>query len=338
MPSAFLLGGTGQIGLAVAARLAREGWDVRLASRRPPPMAGSWRHVAVDRTDDRGLAQALGAGADLLLDCVAFDATHADQLLALQGSVGRIAVVSSASVYRDEEGRSFDEAAEVGYPRFPVPIPEDQPTVAPGPQTYSTRKVAMERRLLDAAAVPVTVLRPAAIHGPRSKHAREWWFVKRLLDRRARIPLAYGGRSRFQTTSAAAIGEAVLHAVRGDDVPPVLNVADADTPTVAEIGWVVMDAMRAEAELVGLPDEAYPPEGGGTPWSAARPVELASSVPASGTYAETAPPAVAWLVEATRGRDWRDLLPQLAAYRYDHFDYLADDRALKRKGAEAIAR
>lgn len=337
MPSALLLGGTGQIGLAVAARLAREGWAVRLASRNPPPVAGPWRHVVADRDEEGAVARALGAGADLLLDCVAFDAGHADQLLALQGSVGRLVVVSSASVYRDAEGRGFDGAREAGFPRFPVPIPEDQPTVEPGPETYSTRKAAMERRLLEGARAPATVLRPGAIHGPWSRHAREWWFAKRLLDGRERIPLAYGGRSRFQTISAAAIAEATLHAARGR-LPAVLNVADADAPTVAEIGWTIMDAMGAEAELVGLPDEPFPPPGGLTPWSVERPVVLASSAPSAGAYAQTAPATVAWLVEATRGRDWRAVLPQLAGYPREHFDYEADERGLEQEGAGALER
>ena len=68
MPSALLLGGTGQIGLAVAARLAREGWEVRLASRSAPSAEGPWRHVAWDREETGALARVLGPGADLLLD------------------------------------------------------------------------------------------------------------------------------------------------------------------------------------------------------------------------------------------------------------------------------
>ena len=327
MPSALLLGGTGQIGHAVATRLTREGWEVRLASRKPPPAEQAWQHVSWDREVPDSLARALGVGADLLLDCVGFDTAAADRLLAVQGSVGHLMAISSASVYRDEAGRTLDEAAETGFPRFPVPIPEDHPTVAPGPETYSTRKVAMERRLLEARA-PVTVLRPCAIHGPYSKHAREWWFAKRLLDGRTRIPLAYGGRSQFQTTSTAAIAEAVLQAFQGGGAK-TLNVVDADAPSVAEIGRVVMATIGAEAELIGVPDEPYPPTGGATPWSVARPMILASSAPTAGTYAETAPAGIKWLVEVTRGRDWRKVLPQLAAYRNDHFDYAADDRALR---------
>ncbi|PRD44916.1 reductase [Phyllobacterium phragmitis] len=327
MPLAFIIGGTGQIGLAVAATLARRGWDVRLASRAAPPAKGPWRHVTLDRSVSGALASALGEGADLMMDCISMDAAHAEELRSVQDRVGRIVATSSASVYRDTDGRTLDEARETGFPRFPVPISEDHPTVAPGPQTYSTRKVAMEQTLLSGARIPVTILRPCAIHGPYSKHAREWWFAKRLLDGRQRIPLAYAGRSRFQTTSTKAIANAVVHALKGH-APSVLNVTDADAPTVVEIGRAIMAAMECDAELVGLPDGPCLPSLGTTPWSVEHALVCASSAPAAGTYADTVPEAVQWLLEAMHDRDWRDVLPQLAAYPWELFDYEADDYAL----------
>jgi nucleoside-diphosphate-sugar epimerase len=335
MSTAFILGGTGQIGLAVAERLAGDGWEVRLVSRAPPPISGPWQHVAADREERGALRKALADGADLVLDCVAFDVRHADQLLDLQDAIGRLAVVSSASVYCDAEGRTLDEAKECGFPDFPEPIREDQRTVEPGPQTYSTRKVAIERRLLDEASIPVTILRPCAIHGPHSKHAREWWFLKRLLDGRKRIPLAYGGRSRFQTTSTQAIAEAVRFSLSSNG-PQVLNVADADAPTVAEIGHAIMDAMGRHADLMGLPDAPYPPVLGATPWSVEKPMVCASSVPSAETYAQAVPRAIRWLVAATQDQDWRELLPQLTVYPERYFDYDVDDQALTVACAEHI--
>ncbi|MFQ6553564.1 NAD-dependent epimerase/dehydratase family protein [Aestuariibius insulae] len=335
MAYAFILGGTGQIGLAVARRLVADGWDVTLASRSAPSIPGPWRHIAVDRNEGDPLRTAMGDGADLLLDCIAFEEGHADQLIALEGSIVRIAVISSASVYADDEGRTLDEARDYGFPRFPVPIREDHRTVTPGPQTYSTRKVAMEQRLLEWATVPVSILRPCAIHGPFSKHAWEWWFVKRLLDGRARIPLAYGGRSRFQTTSTGAIAEAVLRSLTFEG-HRILNVTDADAPDVAEIGRAIMMAMGREAELLGLADEPFPPRYGATPWSTKRPMVCASSVPSSKSYAQTVAAAVDWLVETVKPDEWQTALPQLAAYPRDHFDYAQDDAALATEGAFRI--
>ncbi|MCW4116465.1 NAD(P)H-binding protein [Aurantimonas sp. MSK8Z-1] len=336
MPTAFILGGTGQIGRAAAARLAGDGWSVTLASRSTAAPDGPWRQIRVERNEEDSLQQGLGDGADLVLDCIAFDDTHADQLLALEDRIGRLAVVSSMGVYRDAAGRSLGTAAERGFPDFPVPIPEDHPTVEPGPEGYAAGKVALERRLRDRARVPVTILRPGAIHGPYGRDTREWWFVKRLLDGRKRIPLAYRGLSRFQTTSTEGVVDALLHGLDGRGCQ-VLNAVDADAPTVAEIGRTIMDLMDRQAELVGLPDTpTHPPGLGMTPWSVAKPMVCASSVPRLRTYADGIAPTIAWLVEATRDVAWRVVLPQLAAYPNPLFDYDLDERALALPGAAPI--
>ena len=83
--------------------MARKGWAVQLASRTPPPVEGPWQHVVFDRTEPDALATAIGDGADLLIDCIAFDETDADTLLQVEASVGHIIAVSSASVYRDDQ-------------------------------------------------------------------------------------------------------------------------------------------------------------------------------------------------------------------------------------------
>jgi len=207
--SAFILG-IGQIGRAVATGLLAAGWNVTAAQRGayPPPEQLTERgaRIAVlDRNNMNDLSLALGSGADALIDTIAFDLGHARQLITVERSIGSFVVVSSASVYRDNLGRTLDEAPQNGFPELPNPIPETHPTVDPGPATYSTRKIALERHLLDEAAAPVTILRPCAIHGLGSRHPREWWFVKRILDHRPAILLAYRGTSRFHTSSVVNI-------------------------------------------------------------------------------------------------------------------------------------
>lgn len=94
------------------------------------------------RTDDdprpgRGgaLGAALGDGCDVLVDMVAYGEQHARQLTGLADRIGSAVVISSGAVYEDDRGRSFDTQGEPdGAPRYPVPIPETQRTVAPGMQ------------------------------------------------------------------------------------------------------------------------------------------------------------------------------------------------------------
>lgn len=332
MRYAFILGGTGQIGRAVANRLLAEGWFVTLASRSPQsPLSGheNLKYVEVDRQTKGAIGQAIGDGADLLLDCIAFDAADAQQLIDVQTDVGKICAVSSASVYCDDAGRTLDEAFFKGFPDMPVPITTAQPTVDPSDTTYSTKKIAMERALLDNSQIPVAILRPCAIYGPHSTHAREWFFVKRLLDGQREIPVAFEGKSQFQTTSVESIAAAVF-AIASGTTPRIMNIADPTAPTVMEIGNAIMRTMSASAEIIGLPDKGYPPKAGRTPWSIPKPFVVAASegLENKGSYEARVGPAVSWLFDATRNRPWKEVLPVLAAYPFDLFDYDADKNAL----------
>jgi nucleoside-diphosphate-sugar epimerase len=336
MPHAFIVGGTGQIGRATAACLIDSGWSVTLAHRglHSPPSALIERGakvVRLDRGEPRALQRALGAGADALVDAVAYDQTHARQLLEAQGVLGSLIVVSSSSVYRDPLGRTLDEADETGFPELPDPIGEADPTVEPGASTYSTRKAALERALLDSADIPLTILRPAAVSGIGSAHAREGWFVKRIRDRRPAIPLAYGGRSRFHTASVVNIA-ALIRLVAGLAGQRILNIADPEALAVVAIGAAIAAACGYSGRLVAAPDLGlYPPPVGRTPWSVQHPFVLdmtaatALGYRAETGYAATVDPICNWLLRPTEGKDWRALFPVLAAYPYDLFDYQAED-------------
>src|SRR5690606_31750822 len=210
-------------------------------------------------------ARALGQGADLLVDTVAFTAAHAAQLLALAGDVGALSVVSTGSVYAAAAGRTLDEARETGFPQFPVPSRQDQPRTTPGPATYSTHKVALEDALLQGWPGDLSILRPGAVHGPGCRSPREWWVLQRLLDGRAQIPLAYGGASRFHTSATANIAELIRVAAERPGVR-VLNAADPEALSVAELLRAIMRATGRAADLLLTPG---PPEGlfGMSPWS-----------------------------------------------------------------------
>lgn len=327
MGNALIVGGTGQIGLRVATRLASEGWDVTIASRNPIKDTEKWTHIRLDATQKGGLVAAIDKKYDLILSCIAYDAVDAHELVKAQSYSGRIIVISSVSVCCDHKGRTLDESRECGFPDFPNGFSEICDTVPAGPETYSTRKIAMESALLKSASVPVTILRPSAVHGPYSKHAREWWFVKRLLDGRKKIPLAFHGQSKMGTTSVDAIAEAVIRATR-DELPTIVNVRDADSPNVYEIGCIIMAKMQREAELVCLPDEQYPAQYGVTPWSLPKPYVCQAIVTHDLTYSETVGSTIDWLVRSVNPDDWKVALPHLADYPYEHFDYNNDDQAL----------
>ena len=335
--NAFVLGGTGDVGRAIARRLRDDGWSVMLASRASaaPPGLEDVPLVHLDRNEDDALPPA--NGFDLLVDVVPFEVAHAEQLLALD--VGAIVAISSASVYADDEGRTLDEAESADeFPEFGGPIPETQPTIEPGDASYSTKKAALEQRLLENGQIPATIVRPCAIYGEGDRMAREWFFVKRALDRRPYVVLTMRGANLFHTTASANIGE-VVRLIAAKGATGVFNCGDPDPPTVLDISRRIARAIEHDWTEVLLPS----PEGrgaiGNTPWSAPKPfvVDMSAARRELGyepvtSWNDAIDAQVAWLVDATRDRDWREVLPRGAEYL--QFDYEAED-ALVRELAKA---
>jgi nucleoside-diphosphate-sugar epimerase len=322
-----VVGGTGNVGGAVVRALAGDDWRVTVAARNEQPAPAGMELVQLDRDEEGALAVA--NGADLLVDVIPFEAAHAEQLLALD--VGAIVAISSASVYADEQGRTLDEAKGVDdFPDFPIPIPETQPTVEPGDETYSTRKAKLERILLENDRVPAAIVRPCAIYGRGDRMAREWFFVKRALDRRPFIVLTNRGAGHFHTTASENIGE-LVRLIAAEPRTDAFNCGDPDPPTVLELSRAIGEAAGHRYAEVLLPDPAARGEVGRTPWSAARPllVDMTKAEcdlgyrPAT-TWADALPRQVVWLLDATRDRDWREVLPRGAEYL--QFDYEAEDQ------------
>lgn len=340
---AFILGAKGQIGYAAAWALAESGWRVTAASRSSDPGA-LWPPdvgidaVRVDRASADALGAALGDGCDVLIDCVAYTPEHGRQLVRFADRIGSAIVISSVAVYADAAGINL--ADEHGrWPELPVGITEDQPTISPGHDSYAGRKVALEQVLLAAAgALPVTIVRPGAIYGPYSHYPREWYFVKRALDRRGHRILSYSGESRFHTTAATNLAELIRLAAASPG-SRVLNAGDPGPPTVLEIGEAVSAVLGHQAQTVLIAGEPPGPAIGDTPWSTPGPVVMDMSRaqaelgyrPRHG-YAEAVESAVRWMADVSTEGDWQDLFPYFYANQGDDaFDYDTEDSWLGRR-------
>jgi nucleoside-diphosphate-sugar epimerase len=312
--------------MAVARALGGDGWNVTVAGKTERPAPEGFECVALDR-DAPGALQ-VANGFDLLVDVIPFEAEHAEQLLALD--VGALAAISSASVYADEQGRTLDEAhGAADFPDFPVPIPETQRTVEPGDANYSTKKAKLERILLENGRVPAAIVRPCAIYGRGDRMAREWFFLKRALDRRPYVVVTNRGESHFHTTASENIGR-LVRLLAAQPRTGAFNCGDPDPPTVLQLLRSIGDAAGHRFTEVLLPEAAGRGEVGQTPWSVPKPLLVGMSKaeqelgysPAV-TWADALPRQVEWLLEATRDTDWRDVLPRGAQYL--EFDYDKED-------------
>ncbi|MFI1916551.1 NAD-dependent epimerase/dehydratase family protein [Nocardia sp. NPDC020380] len=338
MARALVLGGTGAIGSAIARRLLTAGWTVDLVARDPkrltPDLAEAGaRFIAADRHDDAALAAAYGAGADLLVDCLCFTADHARQVLPFAEDATSTVVISSKAVYVDDAGRHVNSPAA---PRFPGPIHETNPTLAPGSGDYNTRegyganKVAAERVLLDSSA-PVTILRASKVHGRGARPPREWYFVKRVLDRRPHILLAARGIGADHPTAAANLA-ALVETVAAQPGSRILNSADPDAPTGRRIAAIIADHLNHSWTEILL-DETADPTLGNHPWNAGPPIVLDTTAGLNlgyrpvGDYAATVVDEIDRLVEsAATSPDGTWQLPGIDEdFFADAFDYTAED-------------
>ncbi len=340
MPRALIIGGTGAIGRATARRLLTAGWSVDLTGRDPAHLpadiaAAGGRFVAADHHDPDRLPAVLGAGADLIVDCLCFTADDAARLLPLARAATSTVMLSSKAVYVDGAGLHSNSPVA---PRFDGPISETQPTVAPGggdPMTregYGANKVAAERVLLDSGA-PVTVIRPSKVHGEGARRPREWVFVKRALDRRAALFLAHRGAGVDHPTAAANVAT-LIEVVAAAPGRRILNSADPDAPSALEISRTIagqLDHRWAEVLL----DDGADPALGRHPWDAPHPIVLDTAAATAlghtpaGDYAATVREEVEWLAGAARGGEGAALLRQLdEAYFGPLLDYAAEDRHL----------
>jgi len=336
-----VIGGTGPIGLATARRLLAAGWEVDLTGRDPERLpaelaAAEARFVAADRTNPVQLGDALGAGADLLVDCICYTAADARLLLPLAREAGSTVLISSKAVYVDGAGNHSNSDVA---PRFDGPIRETQPTMAPSDvphdsrEGYGANKVAAEQVLLDSG-LPVTVLRPSKVHGLGAARPREWVFVKRVLDRRPAVFLARRGAGVDHTTAAANIA-ALIETVAAAPGTRILNSADPDAPSALEISRTIARRLEHEWDEVLLGERA---DGlGRTPWDAEHPIVLDMSAALelgyapAGDYAATVAEEVDWLVSRAR-QDLAALPNRDDTFFGPMLDYGAEDRYL----AEAI--
>jgi nucleoside-diphosphate-sugar epimerase len=299
---------------------------VTLAGKTGRPAREGFDYVRLDRNEDGALSVA--NGFDLVVDVIPFEAAHAEQLLTLEA--GALVAISSASVYADERGRTLDEAQGVDdFPDFPLPIPERQPTVEPGDETYSTKKARVEGILLENGRIPAAIVRPCAIYGKGDRMGREWYFVKRALERRPHVVLTNRGAGHFHTTASENIGE-LVRLLADQPRTGAFNCGDPDPPTVLEISRAIGDAAGHRFAEVLLEEPASRGDVGQTPWSAPKPllIDMAKAERELGyrpatSWAEAVPRQVRWLIEATRDRDWREVLTRGADYL--KFEYEAED-------------
>jgi NADH dehydrogenase len=197
---ATVFGGSGFIGRYIVQRLAKRGWLVRVAVRRPDealflkpmgdvgqitPVAANLRH--------QGSVEAAVAGADAVVNLVG---------LLYQSGRQRF-----DAIHVEGARRAAEAAHRAGATRF-LHISAIGADPA-SPAAYGRTKAAGEQAVL-AAFPDATIFRPSIVFGPEDSFFNRFAEMARLLPV---LPLVGGGRTRFQPVYVGDVADAAMAAL-----------------------------------------------------------------------------------------------------------------------------
>lgn len=234
-----IFGGSGFVGRYIAQRMARAGWRVRVAVRRPERaqfvrtygVVGQVDPVAANIRDEASVAAAL-AGADAAVNCVGILAEHGRQKFeALQAEgAGRIARLAAAAGVR----RMVQVSAIGADPA--------------SPSAYGRTKARGEA--LVAEAFPdAAILRPSIVFGPEDEFFNRFARMARFSPV---IPL-FGADTRFQPVWVEDVAAAAEKAVLGQAAPGVYELGGPEVASFRQLMETMLRVVRRRRAVVGFP-------------------------------------------------------------------------------------
>ena len=257
----LVLGGSGFLSGAVVRCAVAAGNRVWVVTRGRRPIPDGAVALVADRHDAGAFADAvarIGSPVDLVIDCIAFTPTDAEQDVDVFGPMhARLVLVSTDFVY--------DPACR----RYPQTEDDADYLV----DAYGGLKRQAERVLLGAGvdALRWSVVRPGHIYGPGSllgclpPGGRDADLIDKI-ESGSRIPLVGGGRFLQQPVYVDDLARVIIDVGSTDaTVGGIYNVAGPDTVESVEYYRIVataigkellVDEVPVDADLAANPDRA----------------------------------------------------------------------------------
>lgn len=252
----LVIGGNRFVGLLLGWRLLAGGHRVTLVNRGtlPDPFGDRVERLVGDRRTDLARLVA-GRTFDAVVDLAAFtgdDGRQAEALFA--GRTGHYVMVSTGQVYLVREGAPRP-AAEADYDGPVMPRPADAHDLEDW--LYGVGKRDCEDALAAAAArgFPATRVRIPMVNGERDYYRRLERYLWRLLDG-GPVLLPDGGSHRVRHVYGPEVAR-FLATILGNAATfgRAYNLAQAETPTLAELLGTVAGLLGAPARLVPVPGD-----------------------------------------------------------------------------------
>ncbi len=201
-----VFGGSGFVGRHVVRALAKDGWRIRAASRRPDlaghlqPMGGVGQIMPVQanlRYPD-SVARAV-EGADAVVNLVSTLAKHGQQTFDALNAKGARAVARAA---REAGATSLVHVSALG-------------ADLKSKSDYARSKAEGERAVLEEFPAAI-VLRPSIVFGPEDEFFNRFAAMAQLSPM---MPLVGGGRTKFQPVFVGDIAIAISNVLAGGGKP-----------------------------------------------------------------------------------------------------------------------
>ncbi|GGL55809.1 complex I NDUFA9 subunit family protein [Wenxinia marina] len=234
-----IFGGSGFLGRYIARRLAKDGWRIRVACRRPNEaiqvrtygVVGQVVPVFCNIRDDASVRE-VTRGVQAVVNCVGtFDARGKNNFEAVQDEgAGRIARIAA----EEGVGRMVHISA--------IGAGEGSDS------TYGRTKAAGEKAVLQHMPGAV-ILRPSVLFGPEDE------FFNRFasMSRTGPILPVVGGNTRFQPVYVDDVAAAAQLGVNGKAAPGVYELGGPDVHTFRELMEQMLAEVQRRRAVVNIP-------------------------------------------------------------------------------------
>ena len=234
-----IYGGSGFVGRYVARRMAKEGWRVRVACRRPNEAlfvkpygaVGQVEPVFCNIRDDASVAEVM-RGADAVVNCV--------------GILGETARQTFDAIQHEGAERIARLAAAEGVARLVhiSAIGAD----ADSESAYARTKAAGEAGVLEHFPNAV-ILRPSIVFGPEDEFFNRFAGMTRM----GPILPVVGGDTKFQPVYVDDVARAAVMGVLGTAEPGIYELGGPDVRTFRELMQEMLGVIGRRRGIVNIP-------------------------------------------------------------------------------------
>ncbi|HLQ19252.1 MAG TPA: complex I NDUFA9 subunit family protein [Tabrizicola sp.] len=234
-----IIGGSGFVGRYIARRLAKDGWRVRVAVRRPNEaifvrpygVVGQVEPVACNIRDDASL-RAVIRGADAVVNCV--------------GVLNGVGANTFDAVQSAGAGRVARIAAELGVERL-VQISAIGAD-AQSESDYARTKAEGEAAVL-AAFPSAVILRPSIIFGTEDQFFNRFAAMTRF----GPVLPVVGANTRFQPVHVDDVALAAVKAVNGEAAPGIYELGGPEVDTFRGLMDRMLKVIQRRRAVVNIP-------------------------------------------------------------------------------------